>query len=521
MDAITVSSGTSSLLTTNSTVPAAWVQLGGRVRVPDYQAGIIPAPPTSGLPAGTAVTFCLLPPDGVKAQSAYGSGLTEDDAPGLRITSYIAPFALCAPFWTDALRVDLADHHVLTVPTTYALGVYAHGETWPDALQALAAGYAQLGQFVDTRSVDWTRVATVAALGAAAGLRPGRDYATTAALGDIFQSEAALAGASVVSYRGRLAIGRLAEAAVSEVPTAIIRRAAYLPDQGNPQQTEASRGLVGKFTVDTGSSHGTITITDPTSVQAYGPGTAEAQVTLPRGAIDNGTSSDGLLAALIGAAGTCTGAYRRPYDVVTFQLPLTYGDVEVSDVVRIADDWLIPQGDGTRGLVGRAAVVVGRKLRLFADGHLGMVTLSVRLGDPSLAGYAPAALVTTVVASVLTLDTATFGPAGLSPTAADTDGGASWFGRVPGAVVRLTEIDNATPHADETRTVASVTGDALTLDASPDAAWAAIAAAGRMMVRYADYPETLAAQHAEGYAWECDRATSLLGGTAQPARYAA
>lgn len=406
-------------------------------------------------------------------------------------------------------------------PTAFALAVYATGPTWPSALQAAAVGYTQLGVPVDTRGIDWTRVAEVVADAPTPGLIPSRRYVLQKPLAAVFREECALHGLAVVPYRGRIAAGRIGDVAPPEPPALTLRTGGSLAD---PEREEASTGLTNAVTFDLGDGR-KVSVVDATSSRAYGPADGKVETTVPPGALDASPSAAGRLqGGLIAAAGRLTGAYRRPYEVATFRAPLTAADVQCGEVVRVASDWLLPTGSGTRGLADRAGVLVGRRVTWrFSDGS-GSVALRVRLGTPDVRGFAPAAFVKSIVGAVVTLDdTTALGAAGASPTATDTDAGASWFGRVAGAEVRLVNVGTISPLADETFTVVSVSGAAVTLDGSPSGAMAALAGAGNLQVilRYADWTEATAGQKAEGYAWECDRSTALMSDNASPARYSA
>ena len=530
-------------LTSRNPFPAAWIGLGNGplyVQVRDAQG--IPPLPVPGVPAGASASFALVPqdPTGAKLLNLAGSFTTGpatsiNQVPALAILQVInthplspqPPAQYVSPAMAAVVGVPIDPLTglvgagpassarlfglVLTAPAAFSLGVYAVGTTWPLALQGAAAAWEQLGVATDfgqgaAGTLDWARIADVVAL-APTPLNPGRAYFLAEPLGKTLANEMALAGLTPCVYQGRWACARLAIRAPTEPAAATITRQTML---GNPAAEQSRYGIVNAMTltlpgaanpttVGSGSrvpvaiqEAGTLALIDQGSVATFGPGAESFAATVPPGAQPFYVDPTQIYLTLLVQLAATLGMWSAPLDVVTFRLPLTFGDVEIGDGVAIpADearaDWLIPAGDRTRGLRGRVGTVLGTNLALF-DGGRGSVELTAVFGPNTLTGYNVAALVASISGAVLTLDTTTLGGQGFAPDPAATDGGAAGFTGT-GVVVELVELDNPAPLATATFAVLSVSGATVTLATAPAGAWNTIATSGafRLLVRCAVY----------------------------------
>lgn len=154
------------------------------------------------------------------------------------------------------------------------------------------------------------------------------------------------------------------------------------------------------------------------------------------------------------------------------------------------------------------------------DHDAGTVDLRLRLSPTTVAGYAPAALVSAVSGAALTVDTTTLGGAGFAPElladgSARTDGGASMF--QAGDEVLLIEIDSESPTTPYSATVSGVSGATVTLSGSPGGSWGTIAGAGRAMLVFDDWSASTAAQRR--YAFIARQSTLQLPSSTQGRRW--
>jgi hypothetical protein len=148
------------------------------------------------------------------------------------------------------------------------------------------------------------------------------------------------------------------------------------------------------------------------------------------------------------------GVFGGSYAEITVDVPLTFFDVVVGSVVRLTAP-NIPSTDGTVGIADRAGIVIGREHDLTG----GTMSLSIIVGDTSLAGYCPSAQIATesnVSGNIWDVTLANTE----APTGTTSD---EWF--EAGDAIRVWLFDNTTP-AVQTGEVTSVTAGTvrITLD---------------------------------------------------------
>lgn len=484
-------------------MPPAYVPLQGTVRLTDREAGQVPTLP-SGLPADMAARYAVVVGEGDELQAAAVDEVLSGPA-GIRVSP---------------LR---GGRIVLLEPTGATVGIAVSYSTW---WQAWRGGVLPLWDNVQgtngvADSFDWARTYAVAARAAAANPfipRP-RDYLLVPGdkLSEALANELRLTGLCVTTWRGRIACVRVAEVAATEPLAAQIPRGDLLQEE--PAVTEVGDGLATAFVFHV-PGQGTVRAVDVAAEAEHGAGDAiEVDASAVR--LD-GFSIDAEWERIAQAGMTVLGPVRRPYRVATVIVPAAYAGVELGQVVTV-DEWLLPDGQGGRGLAGVPCVVVGRRLSLTEA----RVELDLRLSAAGLTGYAPEALVGSISGAVVTVDTSYLGsdqgPHGFADDLleddanARADGGASTF--TAGDEVQLLELDTATPAAPFRATVLSVSSTSITLDASPGATWATRASTpGRVMLAFAPFSDATASQRR--FAFLADSATHLIDGTTRARRYA-
>lgn len=367
---------------------------------------------------------------------------------------------------------------ILTSNTTARLGLYVSSSTWWDALQtvvqSLDVEYASVAD-----AIDWTRIGEVASAYPSA-LSPRREYVVdlnTSVL-SMLQNEAALNGFAVVMYRGRISIARVAEFCPTESTADTVTTADLDARAPSPTYEKGADGIVNVFSVVSPDDGVTVNVTDQTSVARYGTqGTITA--TMPRSLLGIPRDGSRLYAQVYSCAVTSLGPLRYPYRHVGIQLPLNHYDLQVGDLATVTL-WRVPDGAGGRGLVEQVAQVIARDVVLYGDSGEGHVGYTLRLNPSGIAGYAPAGLVAAggISGSTVTLDVATI-PTGLSGTG--NDAGAFAIGDL----VRLVEIDNASPTSSTQHSVTGVGTNTLTLSPAPSATFSGLAASAlRVSVVY-------------------------------------
>lgn len=483
-----------------------------------------------------ATAFALIP--AVPATSGHSSvtaawTLRARCKRGVRVSKINARAALASGGYIALLPVVNSSDPQETLiiePQAAKLGIQAQGATWYSTLRY---GVLELldqlqGLDVAADSVDWDRIAAVAPAGRDSTLPAPRDYRFTVEdpFIELLDAEAALGGFSLATFRGRIAVARIAEMASTEPGAATVAEADIL---GEASFVEAHDGTATRFRVEFPRPEGAPDVVRAVDIAAeaeLGPG-QEVVVKVPPGAIpEELVTSVGFAERIALQALTVLGPFRRPYKLVTLPLPVSYAGVEIGQVVMVSE-WLLPTGSGTRGLASVPCVVVGKRLRLSRfDGEAPAVELDVIPSDTDFAGYAPEVLISAISGASLTVDTSYLGgdwglrgfADALSPDGgARSDGGASFF--AAGDKVLLFELDSTSPATPEAFTIVSVSGTTIVLAGSPTAAFTGIVGGnGRVMLTYDAYATAVAAQKRYAYL----AATTLLINGVDPARrYAA
>jgi len=363
---------------------------------------------------------------------------------------------------------DDRDGHIITSPTGGVLGLHTWGGVWWDVLR-----YGVLDQIDDLHgidqvsdSVDWDRIAAVAPR--AAAWLTGRDYYIDLSkpILDTFRNEGALNGClCLATYHGRLAYAGIREVTATEHMDATITKTDLRRDAAPPAMTDVRDGLASGYKL-TFPSGDILRIIDGSAIAECGEG-VDIEATAPFAssyqAASGSVMDDAFQQLVSNYALPAVHAWSRAYRTAVLPLTLKHAGLEVGSILSISE-WVLPNGSGTRGLSSAPAVVMGRRVNY----SKGTVDLTVRLSSSGITGYAPEALVASVVGAVVTLDTTTLGTHGFAP-ADETDAGASYF--TVGDPVLLHELDTTTPAAPFSANVLSISGAAITLDANPGAPW--------------------------------------------------
>lgn len=406
----------------------------------------------------------------------------------------------------------------ITRPTVAYLGLHAEGPRWWSVLR-----YGVLDQVQDLRGLDhlgdsiaWDRVRAMCEANPSP-VANAREYRVdlAAPLLDVLSNEARLGGYALATYRGRVALAAFREVAPTAPAAATLTTTDFRAGALAMAQN-ASDGLVTAYKLVAPDGDGEINIFDGAAIDESGEGET-ITATAPRRALPaEGVQSDALRQAVAERFGAAMAPWVRAYQLATLPLTLRHADVEIGDVVRVTE-WVIPNGQGGRGLAAASGLVMGRRIDL----KTGDVNLYARLSPSDLVGYAPEALVASIAGDVLTLDTVTCGAAGfasefLADGTARADGGADTF--TVGQEVQLVEIDATSPASPYTSQVAAISAATITLAGSPGASWEALAAAGRCLLTFRER----AAADADQYRWAyvCDDATLVFPDGARTRRYA-
>lgn len=473
-------------------MPAACLWLLGPVHLDATDLALIPAVPTFPLTDSTGAWWTLA--------AERDNGVLEKETIVSRINTIGASTVDCSSLRAPSSRA-IAPNSVLpwliVAPTQATLGLYAQGARWWSTLR-----YAVLVQLDQLRGLDqvsgsiaWDRLEAIGTRAVAFPTR--REYQVDIgkpAL-EILRNEAALSGACLSTWRGRVAMAWIREAAVTEAGAFTITRD-HLRYREHASVKLATDGLATsyKLTLDSGD---TITVNDAGAIGESGAGET-LSATVPPGVLEDGAiQTSELRAAVTTLAQATLAPWVRPYEVVEIPGDLRLAGVEIGDVGTVSE-WCVPDGQGGRGLDARAATVLSRSVDL----DEGTVTLRARLSPSTIAGYAPAALVASISGAVLTIDTATVAACGFADDQLDdgsprTDGGASTFS--VGHAVVLVELDASSPTTAFQANVSAVSGTTITLDAAPGSTWETLATGGLVMLAFDAYSDATTDQHRWAY----------------------
>jgi hypothetical protein len=479
-------------------MPKAWVPIttGSPVYLTASDYASIPPPPSS-----SAAQFVLIFGDDEDRASKRYARITAQGTSGS--ASYVLCTALRAP--TEVRLVGMynglarstsrpggttAAGFVVQEPTTARLGLYVSSGSWVEALrlvvESLDTEYACVAD-----AIDWTHMAAVAdAYPSAFATRREIVVDLNTTLLAMLQNEAALGGFALVMHDGRVSIARIAEFATTETTAGTITDADLDAAAPSPTYEKGADGIVNTYTVVSPDDGVTVNVSDQTSRALYG-GQGAITATLPRSVAGTPQDASRLYVQIFAQAVQVLGPLRYPYRHVSVQVPLNLYDYQVGDLLSVTL-WRVPDGVGGRGIVDAVAQVIARDVVLYGDQTTGHVGYTVRLNPRNLQGYAPSALAAAggIVGAAVTLDTTTISTGGFAG-AGYTDGGASTFST--GDLVRLVEIDTASPTASTQHTITGVSGSTLTLSPAPNATFAGLAASAlKVMVAYDDWDVVVA-----------------------------
>jgi hypothetical protein len=202
------------------------------------------------------------------------------------------------------------------------------------------------------------------------------------------------------------------------------------------------------------------------------------------------------------------GTFGTPVSLVTFSLGASHAnDCFIGDYVKMSD-WISPNGDGAVGLNATVGQVVQRSPQnIGGPGGDSFVTFTLLLyGRDAISGFAPGVRAASLTTTTLARDTIVAAINYLNQTRTPISGATDYAGSNEldylyyngfvndggvshvhaGDHGRLFERNSTTPHAPESvkvlvSTPSSTPGSSkIQFDASVDAAWAAIAAAGNL-----------------------------------------
>jgi hypothetical protein len=354
---------------------------------------------------------------------------------------------------------------------------------------------------------DWTSVyasgAPGPALRATAGLRTAREWVFDGrrTLGSVVTECCLLHGCTPVTRSGRLAIHAWGWPSARESAVATLTSADII---GKPTWARWADGIANRLLLKSDSLNVDATLQQ--SRARYGPG---RQVSVELAGIeDQALPVDDPFAFAREVAGRLE-LWSEPLGVASMTLKGSlWGTLELGAIFRVTE-WMLPRGNGGRGLSGALAVVVGRTLDLGNASMRVDALLFPRVSYP----YGPCAKVASVVTSTVA-QLATGYVGGTTSYSGGND--ATTF--ETGDVVELVERDTTTLWTEQL-TVASVdTGlGRLTFTSSMSGTAQTKIGAGWVDVRHADYAAVTASQASE-WMFVADDATSVIDGTAEPQR---
>lgn len=398
----------------------------------------------------------------------------------------------------------------LSKPTTMRVILYVSAASWVPAIRNAVTVFSDDLADGTAQVFDWDRIAAVAQRYAPViqGVREFVIDNDTSIL-SLVSNECAIQGFSLVPYKGRIAIARIADYAVTE-PRVVDFVTADLVGDAAPSYSRGTDGIVNTMTVDFPAARVKYTFTDQTSRAAYGPSQSTIEVTVPGGLFDRAIGGAELTTTLAAMAMSTLGPLRFPYEHVGITTSLLHADIFVGDVVGLTL-WRVPNQSAGRGLVGRAAQVMERTPSFYRDGTGGDVKFTLRLCSTNISGWAPGAFVAAggITGAVVSLDTTTFGSNGCAISG--IDGGAATF--TAGDAVLIYEVGTGSPATAIHRTVLSVSGSTLTLDTAPGATWVTLAASAcKVVIMYDDWGNGQDSQRV-GWAYLADSANELVKST--------
>jgi hypothetical protein len=336
------------------------------------------------------------------------------------------------------------------------VGAWLYTQLLPDV-----AEYVNTGAVPMIQAGDLANLPGLVEFGAALVETPGAQFRSFALwnsveIGELLREELKLLGLyPALDASGRITFRRVRIPAATEEGTAVTSQHVIV-DGGWPTIEKAGQGLYNTVIVRTGYNARedkhlgpTISVRD---VEAFGrsPNVRALEIAPFTKAATLPTIDD-----VVGTASRVLGVFGGAYRTVTFEVPLTLFDVTVGTTLVLTSSKFLG-GDGTKGVVGRAGILIGKTWEPM-DAR-GQFTVLVPAGD--FAGYVPEARLSatfTGSSGTVTVNSADL-PA--STTAA------TWW--EVGDLVRVYVYDSGTPQTI-TGEVTSVAGDVVGL--SLDAGW--------------------------------------------------
>jgi hypothetical protein len=336
------------------------------------------------------------------------------------------------------------------------VGAWLYTQLLPDV-----AEYVNTGAVPMIQAGDLANLPGLVEFGAALVETPGAQFRSFALwnsveIGELLREELKLLGLyPALDASGRITFRRVRIPAATEEGTAVTSQH-VLVDGGWPAIEKAGQGLYNTVIVRTGYNARedkhlgpTISVRD---VEAFGrsPNVRALEIAPFTKAATLPTIDD-----VVGTASRVLGVFGGAYRTVTFEVPLTLFDVTVGTALVLTSSKFLG-GDGTKGVVGRAGILIGKTWEPM-DAR-GQFTVLVPAGD--FAGYVPEARLSATFTGSSGTVTVNSGDLPASTTAA------TWW--EVGDLVRVYVYDSGTPQTI-TGEVTSVAGDVVGL--SLDAGW--------------------------------------------------
>ena len=374
----------------------------------------------------------------------------------------------------------------ITTPSQFVLGIVSEGGDCLSALQALASMVDRIqGTDLQTASVDWDAISQAFSTRPMGRIPQVRRYLVDGdsdTLIALLVDECRLRGFTLTVRNGMVSAYRLSNLSSTESVRRAITSADFVvdPSSGAPMDVEVVDGIEPtataiEYAIPVG---GTYTWRDTTSADEFGEGKTIKCMALANVSPSAWASSAPGVEALGASAQQLLGVLALPNRIIRMVLPASFWDLAAGDTVTLTHE-AIPDWYGNRGLT-EALCQVMEVRRTFMGGEA-QVQLAVRLADdPTLAGWAPAAFVAAGgvdhASKTITVDTGTaWGSNGFAPDY-DANGNAVTgnllYGFSVGDKVVLSQMDAESPIADESFTIANISGTSVTLNTFPSLAMA-------------------------------------------------
>jgi hypothetical protein len=355
------------------------------------------------------------------------------------------------------------------------------------------------------------------------GVPEGRSYRFAASDDSLLTPlihECRLRGAALCIVRGRVGAYRPAYFAATEETRRDIEEEDLLP--GLPVEVADGVEPVAtaiRFAMPGGGSY---TWRDATAADEFGEGkTIECDaLKSASGVFDPAQFKE----ALARSAQQLLGVLAQPTRVIRVVVGPSFWDLSTGDLVTLTHS-SIPNLQGTRGLDAVTCQVMESR-KSFNGGECRVQLALLLSNDPTLAGYAPSALVGSIAGAVVTIDTTS--PWGNNGFALDVDADGNAITSQPlqgfaaGDTVYLSELNNETPMADESFTIVSLTATTVTLSGSPTGPMVTAAATRYgCLLRFAPWTVGAVTTRQRQYLYIGDDSAEDLGTGDAPKRWAA